>query len=104
MKYKLDIQYFGLKSKFGTIGNFVKDPANFGKYKTDSIYNWLKKDYDVKPLSKGKFAKIPYKKVVGLKWYMRDINSFNTIQKEDITAGSRIIKFHRELTVHIDMI
>ena len=67
MKYKLDIQYFGLKSKFGTIGNFVKDPANFGKYKTDSIYNWLKKDYDVKPLSKGKFAKIPYKKGGGFK-------------------------------------
>ena len=67
MKYKLDIQRFGLKGKFGTIDNFVKNPTNFGKYKTSSIYNWLKKDYDVKPLSKGRFAGIPYKKGGGFK-------------------------------------
>jgi hypothetical protein len=67
LKYKLEIQYFGIKSKYKTIGSFLKRPSNLGKYKTAVIYTWLKKDYKVKPLSKGRFKGVPYEKGGGFK-------------------------------------
>lgn len=99
-KYKLDIQYFGLKSKFGTLSNFVKDPSNLGKYTTKSIYNWVKKDYDVKPLRKGEFKGIPYEKGGGFKVTYGKEHLFQYSPKGKLHGGVAYYKISSGKGVH----
>ncbi len=81
MKYKLDIQKFGLKKNFSSLEKFVQNPSNFGKYSPASLYDWLKSKYDVKPLSRGSLKGIPFEKGGGFKV---------------VFGGDKLLQYHPE--------
>ena len=86
IKYKLNIQMFGLDKKFSSLEKFVQDPSNFGKYSPASLYAWLKDKYDPKPLSRGRLKNIPFENGGGFKV---------------VYGGDRLLQYHPEGGHHI---
>ena len=81
MKYQLSIQMFGLKKDYGSLENFLQNPSNFGKYTPLSLYEWLKSDYEVKPLSVGSLKGVPFEKGGGFKV---------------VYGGDKLLQYHPE--------
>ena len=81
LRFKLNIQLFGISKDYTSLEVFTNNPSNFGKYTPHTLYTWLKNKYEVKPLSGGSQKGIPFEKGGGFKV---------------VYGGDKLLQYHPE--------